>query len=553
MAALVCDICGGKLMAKAGGLFECEYCGMQYDKTRIQEMVQEIKGTVKVEGTVEVKGTVKVDAANSVAALIKRGFMEIERSKWTDAQGYFDQVLSLDPENEEAHLGIVLSKYRQKDLDALVFRYAEELKEPKKNAEFFKGLEWLRKYGSDEVKSAFDAQDALRRQFLEERKDKAAERRGIIEERRKAIAPAANMILADISSMFALISDGTVLAETDSWRNIRASEWKDIVQISGDDRMLVGLRQDGTVVATGDNEDGQCNVGKWTDIIAVSTSGSHTVGLRKDGTVAAVGFNKFGQLDVSGWENVIAIETCNGETFGLCTDGTVLSTRSAGEKVRGLSNVTKIVVGDGSVVGLRSDGTVAGCNEAKDWTDIVDIDYEFYTWELVGLCADGTVESVKYHVENWSDIVAISNSGRHVVGLRADGTVVAAGENEDGQCNVSEWKNIVAITTAYSSTTGLRADGTIISTDKKINEKTAGWKLFNHINTIEQERNAARRKAEEERIAKEKARREAIEKLDREQGALKTELANIKGLFTGKRRKEIEARLSEIERELKGL
>ena len=61
MAMLKCDICGGKLTAKAGGLFECEYCGMQYDKTRIQEMVQEIKGTVKVEGTVEVKGTVAVD------------------------------------------------------------------------------------------------------------------------------------------------------------------------------------------------------------------------------------------------------------------------------------------------------------------------------------------------------------------------------------------------------------------------------------------------------------------------------------------------------------
>ena len=61
MAALQCEICGGKLMAKSGGLFECEYCGMQYDKTRIQEMVQEIRGTVKVEGTVEVKGTVKLD------------------------------------------------------------------------------------------------------------------------------------------------------------------------------------------------------------------------------------------------------------------------------------------------------------------------------------------------------------------------------------------------------------------------------------------------------------------------------------------------------------
>ena len=51
MAALKCDICGGGLVAKAGGLFECEYCGMQYDKTRIQEMVQEHYGLMTI-GTV---------------------------------------------------------------------------------------------------------------------------------------------------------------------------------------------------------------------------------------------------------------------------------------------------------------------------------------------------------------------------------------------------------------------------------------------------------------------------------------------------------------------
>ena len=41
--------------------------------------------------------------------------------------------------------------------------------------------------------------------------------------------------------------------------------------------------------------------------------------------------------------------------------------------------------------------------------------------------------------------------------------------------------------------------------------------------------------------------------LEQEKSALQTELANLKGLFTGKRRKEIETRLAEIETELKGL
>ena len=49
MAALQCEICGGKLVAKAGGVFECEFCGMQYDKTRIQEMVREMQAGAKTE------------------------------------------------------------------------------------------------------------------------------------------------------------------------------------------------------------------------------------------------------------------------------------------------------------------------------------------------------------------------------------------------------------------------------------------------------------------------------------------------------------------------
>ena len=62
----------------------------------------------------------------------------------------------------------------------------------------------------------------------------------------------------------------------------------------------VGLRADGTVVAVGWNQYGQCDVSGWTDIVAISAGLSHTVGLRADGTVVAVGWNEYGQCDVSG-------------------------------------------------------------------------------------------------------------------------------------------------------------------------------------------------------------------------------------------------------------
>ena len=51
----------------------------------------------------------------------------------------------------------------------------------------------------------------------------------------------------------------------------------------------VGLKADSTVVAVGENEFGQCDVGNWTDITRVAAGYVHTVGLKTDGTVAATG------------------------------------------------------------------------------------------------------------------------------------------------------------------------------------------------------------------------------------------------------------------------
>ena len=66
----------------------------------------------------------------------------------------------------------------------------------------------------------------------------------------------------------------------------------------------VGLRSDGTVVATGANSKGQRNVSFWRDIVAVTAGSSHTMGLRSDGTVVATGGNDRGQCDVSLWKNI---------------------------------------------------------------------------------------------------------------------------------------------------------------------------------------------------------------------------------------------------------
>ena len=57
----------------------------------------------------------------------------------------------------------------------------------------------------------------------------------------------------------------------------------------------------------------------------------------------------------------------------------------------------------------------------------------------------------------------ISAGDEHTVGLKKDGTVVAVGENRDGQCEVSEWENIIAVSAGDDHTVFFESDGVIIS------------------------------------------------------------------------------------------
>ena len=88
----------------------------------------------------------------------------------------------------------------------------------------------------------------------------------------------------------------------------------------------VGLKADGTVVAAGRNDDGECNVGNWTGIVQVTAGLFHTVGLKANGTVVAAGLKNYGQCDVDDWTSITQVDAGGYHTVGLRADGTVVAT-----------------------------------------------------------------------------------------------------------------------------------------------------------------------------------------------------------------------------------
>lgn len=258
-------------------------------------------------------------------------------------------------------------------------------------------------------------------------------------------------------------------------------------------RHTVGVLRDGTVVATGNNDEGQCNVSGWSDIVHVGAGFSHTVGLKNDGTVVATGRNIEGQCNVVGWTNISVVVAGDWHTVGRKSDGSVVATGKSDEgqcDVGGWTDVTQVAAGGAHTVGLKNDGTVVAtgrniegqCN-VGGWTNISLVVAGY--GHTVGVKDDGTVVATGLNndgqcdIGGWTNITQVAAGRAHTVGLKDDGTVVATGKNDEGQCDVGGWTNITQVAAGGWHTAGLRDCGTVVATGRHIEGQcdVGGWIL----------------------------------------------------------------------------
>lgn len=214
----------------------------------------------------------------------------------------------------------------------------------------------------------------------------------------------------------------------DEGERLGVAGWRRVRSVCADRSHVFGLRDDGLVLATGD-DDIASEAMHWEGVAGIATGNAHLLALLGDGTVRAVGDDSCGQCRVSGWRGVVAVTASSGCSFGICGDGTILvagDARGFGQDLSGWSDVIQLEVTDDRIVGLTGAGTtlVAGGDagwrdEVGAWIDIVDV--AITEGVTAGLTLDGTVIATAPGMEQSHDIERVATAGNAIIGWQSRG------------------------------------------------------------------------------------------------------------------------------------
>ena len=247
------------------------------------------------------------------------------------------------------------------------------------------------------------------------------------------------LIAAGARHSLVLRSDGTVLAQGDNSNGqCNTGAWNAVVMVAAGERHSVGLNSNGTVVACGDNSEGQCNVGAWNDIKAIAAGAYVTVGLKNDGSIVWCGRGKDA---MDAWQDVQLVSAGGYSISALTVNGTMLSSHGAALLPVDIKMIDLAVCGQTSV-GILYDGSlISSLQNAPDWRDLKSVAAS--ETGIFAVTLSGAVKAQYYrpgdnlNINIGSGAVEIAASGTHALVLTNDGRVHAFGDNSYGQCQVN--------------------------------------------------------------------------------------------------------------------
>ena len=398
----------------------------------MQDLIRGIKKIIDAQApkTTVVKETVFAsgNVNTNTAPLLKRVFMFLEDGDWNSANEYCEKVLDIEPENAEAYLGKLLAECKVKTRDDL----ANCESSFDKSANYQKVVRFGEKALVSELES-----------YMESAKEKSENKR----------------IEGIYNHAIAIMSKATTAGEFE--------------QASEDFKSIAGYKDSAELAK-------EC-LEKAYDIVYASAceilDDNHTwLGKESDINAHEEAIQKFRSLN--GWrdseERILLCQKriddakAKAEADRIEREQQAKRARIAAEKkkkrIAFFAMITIAVVIAVAVIISSVIIPAANYNKAGKLSENRD-----YVSAAIAYGKSGDYKDAKEKsFELWDEIAVretISAGDDHTVSLKADGTVVAVGNNSFVECDVSDWTDIVAVSAGYYHTVGLKSDGTVVATD----------------------------------------------------------------------------------------
>lgn len=455
--------------------------------------------------------------------LLKQGFWHLGQQEWAKAEKCLEQVLSAEPENAMAHLGLLLEEFRCSN--------------PKALTECQQDIS-----GSDHYRSALQTADEDLAKFLHacshqiQRRSQAARMEQAYQSAAKAMeAASTNEAYRQAARLFGQLNDykdsqanareclrrAEVLRREGIYRAAQAAKaqgqaaqaaamfakipgWRDANVQAVECRQRAAAHK----AAKPKKEPG---TGMWKRIVAAvfllallcaggylavtqyvipqrkydAAEAMLEAGRREEAIEAFQALGSFKdspdrvlsiQID---WYNQAQALLDQGDTCrAAAAFGGLRDFQDARERSRALWETIvparTISAGGWFTAALRSDKIAVAVGDNREeqcwvgaWMNMRSISAG---WDhTVGLRTDGTVVTAGYGsdgrrtAEQWRDMVDVSAGQWHTVGLKSNGTVIGAGCDNDGRIDFELWEEIKGISAGRNHTVGLKADGTALA------------------------------------------------------------------------------------------
>ena len=263
-----------------------------------------------------------------------------------------------------------------------------------------------------------------------------------------------------------------------------SDEFTNIVSVQAGDQYVTGVRADGTVAIIGDDMPHlPCvdTVRRWQNIAQVTSSTCSVYALDQNDCLITVGRN-------NAYGGGMAAKLCGNEPILLDAQGGIMpETWSwATDGQYDAHYYERGAIGDAlceTALGyermlcgaLTKDGRIICVNEFEHLGDhfrngpYVAADANWS--HIVALRKDGGVDAAAAYMEKgnqkcdvslWQNVVKVVAGADHTLGLRADGTVYYAGNDERHARQIAQWTDVVDLDAGNGYSIALCADGSVM-------------------------------------------------------------------------------------------